>query len=142
MNISSEGGIAISGLVPVSPSLTRKVILDDKVRSEILQALATPNQAELDAQRRRQDAEPVKAVFRVNGQVVAAMWSSGTIFFSNTVDFPKERELSVSDVETALHRRYGNALQVENYSVGNGPAFGLILAEAYGAKGYLVNTQV
>ena len=140
MNVSSEGRIAVSGLVPITPSPTSKVIFDGELPFDIL-ALATPNQAESDAQIRRQNAEPVKAVFRVNGEVVAAIRASGATFFSNSVIFPHDRGLSVEDVETALRRRYGSALQVESYSGGNGPAFGVILADVYGGKGHLVNTQ-
>ncbi|MBS1159068.1 MAG: hypothetical protein H6R15_1487 [Proteobacteria bacterium] len=140
MNISFEGGIAVSGLVPITPSPTSKVMLDGGLPFDI-RTLADPTQAELDAQIRRQNAEPVRAVFRVNGEVVATMQSLGTTFFSNSVNFPHDRELSFSDVETALRRRYGSALQVESYSGGNGPTQGAILAEVYGGKGYLVNTQ-
>lgn len=106
-----------------------------------LRKLAEPSQAETEAGIRRQNAEPVNAVFRVNGEIVATMQSSGTTFFSNSVVFPHDRELSFEDVETALHRRYGSGLQVENYPGGNGPAYGAILAEVYGGKGHLVDTR-
>lgn len=140
MNISSKSGIAVSGLVPITPSPSSKVALDSALPFDI-RKLAEPNQAESDAQIRRQNAEPVKAVFRVNGEVVATMQPSGTTFFSNSVSFPHDRELSTTDVESALRRRYGSALQVESYPGGNGPALGVILAEVYGGKGYLANTQ-
>lgn len=140
MNISSEAGIPVAGLVQITPSPDSKVKLDGGLPFDI-RTLAEPTQAETDAQIRRQNAEPVKAVFRVNGQVVASMQSFGTTFFSNSVSFPHDRELSAADVETALRSRYGNAVQVETYAGRNGPAYGTILAEVYGGKGYLVNTQ-
>ncbi|MFA6012325.1 MAG: hypothetical protein WC799_20215 [Desulfobacteraceae bacterium] len=139
MNISSEGRIAISSLVPISPSLTSKIIKTDDFAPPDVPVQAT--QAELDAQVRRQNAEPVKAVFRINGEVVAAMQSYGTTFFSNAIALPDEGALSVDSVEAALRKRYGSALQVESYPGGNGPTFGMIFAEVYGGKGHLVNTQ-
>ena len=139
MNISSDSGIPVAGLVQITPSPDSRVELDSRLIA--MRTLAEPTQAETDAQIRRQNAEPVKAVFRVNGQVVASMQSFGTTFFSNSVSFPHDRELSAADVETALRSRYGNAVQVETYAGRNGPAYGTILAEVYGGKGYLVNTQ-
>lgn len=139
MSFSSEARMAISGLVAISPSLTSKIIKTNDIAPPDVPVHAT--QAELEMQIRRQNAEPAKAVFRVNGEVVAATQSYGTTFFSSAVALPDGMAANVDSVEAALRTRYGSALQVESYPRGNGPAFGTILAEVFGGKGHLVNTQ-
>lgn len=136
MTMAFDGRIAISGLVPLTPT---KIIKPENFSPP--EIVAEPSQAEIDAQIRRQNAEPVTAVFRVDGQIVAAMQNSGTFFPSNAGAVTDGRALDATALEAALRQRHGNALRVERYPAGSGPAFGAILAEVYGGKGYLVDTR-
>lgn len=136
MTTVSDGGIAISGLAQLTPT---KIVKPENFSPPKI--VGEPSQAEIDAQIRRQNAEPATAVFRVNGQVVAAMRDSGTFFPSNAGAVTDGRALDANSLEAILRQRHGDALQVERYPAGNGPAFGAILAEVYGGKGYLVDTR-
>lgn len=136
MSMALDGGIAISGLVSLTPT---KIVKPDNFRPPKI--IDEPSQAETDAGIRRQNAEPTTAVFRVNGKIVTAMTNSHTFFPSNAGAVTDGRAQNVTTLEAVLRERYGDALQVERYSAGNGPAFGTILAEVYGGKGYMVNTR-
>lgn len=136
MSMALDGGIAISGLVSLTPT---KIVKPDNFRPPKI--IGEPSQAEIDAQIRRQNAEPATAVFRVNGAIVAAMNNSGTFFPSNAGAVTDGRARDVTTLEAVLRQRYGDALQVERYPAESGPAFGTILAEVYGGKGYMVNTH-
>ncbi|WP_296749713.1 hypothetical protein [Thiobacillus sp.] len=136
MTMAFDGRIAISGLVPLTPT---KIVKPENFSPP--EIVAEPSQAEIDAQIRRQNAEPTTAVFRVNGQIVAAMRNSGTFFPSSAGAVTDGRALDANALEAALRQRHGNALRVERYPAGTGPAFGAILAEVYGGKGYLVDTR-
>ncbi|MDX9994597.1 MAG: hypothetical protein RBS28_04665 [Rhodocyclaceae bacterium] len=136
MSMASNGGIAIFGLKLLTPT---KIVKPENFRPP--EIAPEPSQAETDAQIRRQNAEPVTAVFRVHGTIVATKQNSSTFFPSNAGAVTDGRASNVNTLEAALRQRYGAALQVEHYPAGSGPAFGSILAEVYGGKGHLVDTR-
>lgn len=65
------------------------------------------------------------------------MRASGTTIFSNADAPMSDRAPTLESMTEALRKRYGDALQVERYASGAGPAYGSILAEVYGGKGNL-----
>lgn len=136
MAMAFDGGIAISGLVPLTPT---KIAKPENFRPPRI--VGEPSQAEIDAHLRRQNAEPVTSVFRVGGAIVATMQDSGTFFPSNAGAVTDGRASDATTLEAALRLRHGNALQVEHYPAGSGPAFGAILAEVYDGMGHLIDTR-
>ncbi len=127
--------IPVAGLVELNPGpLLRRPTPAISLQPE-------PTAAETQAQIARQNAEPVGAVFRANGKVVAVMTGSGFTMFVSNAGAPPTRELSVDDVASRLAQRYGAALSVERYAPGAGPAYGRIVDEIYGTRSSLLDIR-
>lgn len=137
MTMTFDGGIAISGLAPLTPT---KIVKPENFSPPRI--IGEPSQTEIDARIRQQNAEPATAVFRVDGKIVATMRDSGTFFPSNAGAVTDGRALDATSLEAVLRQHHGNTLQVEHYPAGSGPAFGAILAEVHGGKGYLIDTRI
>lgn len=129
-------GIPVAGLVELNPGPLLR-----SPTPAISLPPPEPSAAETQAHIARQNAEPVSAVFRANGKVVAVMRGSGGTMFVSNAGAPPTRELSLDDVASRLAQRYGAALSVERYAPGAGPAYGRIMDEIYGTRSSLLDIR-
>lgn len=139
--------IPIANLKPLTLPPATRAPIDGK---EIWKKIQGPSEAERAAQLAKQNAVEAHTVYRVDGKIVAVYYQNewtlsvtgggplkgdaARIGRAQGLSGEKLNDFIADHVTQQLRKRYGAALQVEQYERGSAPTLGELHAEIFGPR--------